>query len=355
MVLARLHELCQQLDARQKGYVNFNDWASFFVFDVTSDLAYGGGTSFLKSGADQFGVVEGVVASMRLQGKTMALPWLAPLLVYAPSAAKGRQFLAYCHKRTEQRCINGNPEGNKDFISHLLEQKDDEEPISKTCLAAETTLIMAAGADTTKIALAILFAYLIKYPHYFSQLQKALDKAIGKNETTRIDKEEFPTHDQIKGIPLVDAYLNETLRLHPPLSLEPLRQAPAGGAVLSGVPVPGGASVRIMNHIIQSDPANFPDPLEFKPERWLKGENNGVFDARYEKGSFFPFLYGPFHCVGKQFAYQEMRLLLVTLVWKYNFHFKPEFDFDAWLTSIDDNGSLLDITKPLMVQVTRRT
>lgn len=62
----------------------------------------------------------------------------------------------------------------------------------------------------------------------------------------------------------------------------------------------------------------------------------------------------PFAGAGKQFAYQEMRLFLGTLLWKYDMKFPPGFDSYGWENSIEDNGTLLEIHTPLEIIVTRR-
>lgn len=54
------------------------------------------------------------------------------------------------------------------------------------------------------------------------------------------------------------------------------------------------------------------------------------------------------------FAYQEMRLFIATLLWKYDMKFAPGFDSYKFEASIIDNGTLLEIEKPLEVIVTRR-
>lgn len=158
MVLNRIAQLCEQFDARQGTSLDLNDWMGFLVFDgkssllrsvwyrtdkpriVTSDLAYGGnfiilflsylldganaliigGTSFLKKGKDDSGIVHGVVAALRLQGRTMAIPWLSTLMGYSSLAKKVAPFMRYAGERFVQRYKDGNPNGGKDFLYHLV-------------------------------------------------------------------------------------------------------------------------------------------------------------------------------------------------------------------------------------------
>jgi len=334
--------------------LDINEWLGYLVFDVTSDLAYGGGTDFLKEGKDSGGVLDGVVASLRLQGRTMCLPWLSGLTAYTRLAARSKPFMKYAVDRFGQRLKNGNPVGGKDFLYHLSnEGGEGGSQLTMTAMGSDAALIMAAGADTTRLAISIAFMYMLRKPELYYRLQKVVDDALNKQHMATIGKEEFPEHDLLKNLAPLDAYINEALRIHPPLSIEPLRQAPEGGVMIAGLHIPGGTQVRVPSHVIQTDPANFDHPTEYIPERWLKSEQ-GEEKEGFNKGAFFPFLFGPFHCVGKQFAYQEMRLFMATLLWKYDMKFAPGFDSYAWERSIEDNGTLLEIHEPLKVLVTRR-
>lgn len=62
----------------------------------------------------------------------------------------------------------------------------------------------------------------------------------------------------------------------------------------------------------------------------------------------------PNSCVGKQFAYQEMRLFISAILLRYDMCFRPGFDSYAWAKSVEDNGTLLENHKPLEVIFTRR-
>lgn len=65
-------------------------------------------------------------------------------------------------------------------------------------------------------------------------------------------------------------------------------------------------------------------------------------------------LAGAYHCVGKQFALQEMRMVIATIVHKYDMAESSNFDTDLWESSIEDRG-LIEIHKPLSVTLKKRT
>jgi len=67
-------------------------------------------------------------------------------------------------------------------------------------------LVIAAGADTTRLVLATLFMFMLRSSHLYTELQQALDLAL-------VGEEVVPSHEALANIPLLDAYLNETLRV----------------------------------------------------------------------------------------------------------------------------------------------
>lgn len=81
--------------------------------------------------------------------------------------------------------------------------------------------------------------------------------------------------------------LKRVQQVAPPLSVEPLREAPTEGASICDIFIPGGTQVRVLSSVIQRDPRNHADPLEFRPERWLKAEQGGSGD-HFDKRAFFP-------------------------------------------------------------------
>ncbi len=64
------------------------------------------------------------------------------------------------------------------------------------------------------------------------------------------------------------------------------------------------------------DPAHFPDPLSFKPERFLDVSENGGVEIGTGN---LPFQFGPRRCLGERMAVLEVVSVLVKLVCQYDF------------------------------------
>ena len=55
--------------------------------------------------------------------------------------------------------------------------------------------------------------------------------------------------------------------------------------------------IRVPLYVMGRDPALFDDPLEYKPERWMRGDTN---KSSYHAFASQPFGFGTRMCLGKQ-------------------------------------------------------
>ena len=152
---------------------------------------------------------------------------------------------------------------------------------------------------------------MLRQPWRFYQMQDVIDKAMeaeqGQNQA------EVPSHDVLTKLPLLDAYINESLRLNPPLPFAIQREVPPEGAMIGDYHIPGGVQGRLAIYSIHRDSRYFKDPeqvcqlsmhglfsdiirmsySQFQPERWLSDD-----DVQCDKSAFTPL------CVIKNFYFQ---------------------------------------------------
>jgi cytochrome P450 family 110 len=100
----------------------------------------------------------------------------------------------------------------------------------------------------------------------------------------------------------VEACLKESLRLCP-VVVHMTRIAPQATRI-GGWDIPAGARIFPCAYLAQRDPEVFPEPVAFRPERFL--------DGRTYEGSWFPFGLGARTCIGYHFALRQMRLIVAT-------------------------------------------
>lgn len=80
-----------------------------------------------------------------------------------------------------------------------------------------------------------------------------------------------------------------------------------------------------------ADPENFSDPTTWNPYRWIDPP------AVHNRKAFIPFSVGPFNCVGKHFAYMEMRAAVAKLVTNFEIRLAPGEDGHRLLNESKDH------------------
>jgi cytochrome P450 len=112
------------------------------------------------------------------------------------------------------------------------------------------------------------------------------------------DRDGPPAPADVPALPYAQAVVNETLRLYPPAYVtgrEAVRDTTFGG-----LRIPKRHIILISMYTTHRDPRFFPEPDEFRPERWLDG-----LEKRLPRGAFIPFGLGSRKCFGASFAMME--------------------------------------------------
>ena len=114
--------------------------------------------------------------------------------------------------------------------------------------------------------------------------------------------------EDVSGLPYLDAVCRETLRIYPiqPVVMRHLLTP----TEFAGYELPAGAFVGAATTLVHMDPAVFPDPERFDPDRFVGSTTKPA-------GTFFPFGGGARRCIGAAFALQEMRDVLAVLHREY--------------------------------------
>lgn len=76
------------------------------------------------------------------------------------------------------------------------------------------------------------------------------------------------SNDAVKDIQYLRNCIDEALRERPPVGIGLPRITPPQGCVIAGQKIPGNTTVSVPTWSVHHDPDLFPDPFEFKPERW---------------------------------------------------------------------------------------
>ena len=85
---------------------------------------------------------------------------------------------------------------------------------------------------------------------------------------------QLPSVASIDRLPLLNAVLYETLRLHAAAPNRQPRVVPPGGLVLHGYYIPPGTTVSSNAYTLHRSDEGFANPVEWLPQRWLSDDSS---------------------------------------------------------------------------------
>ncbi|KXJ87560.1 benzoate 4-monooxygenase cytochrome P450 [Microdochium bolleyi] len=310
--------------------LNATDWFNFYSFDVMGDLAWGKSFNMLRDGVKHYFMTT-LHADMTSIGIFTHLIWLMPLFKSTPILnANHLKFWGWVNSQVEDR-RKMKPD-RPDVFSSLL---DDYESKPRTAgerinLTGDAYLIAVAGSDTTAAVLTCLFFHLATDPSALRTLQKEVDAAYNAAGT-----DTTPDSVALGKLEYLNAVINETIRLHPPVPSGLQRLTPAEGLKVGDVFIPGDTIVQVPSHTIFRDERYFVKPDDFIPERWTdKPELT-------KNGSVFaPFGYGRYSCIGKQLGLMEIRYVTSEIARRYDVKLAPGQSAQAFLKGKRDTFTL---------------
>lgn len=177
-----------------------------------------------------------------------------------------------------------------DVFSMLLaaRHEDDGSPMTREELHDELMTLLVAGHETTASGLSWAFERLARHPHVVARLVAEIDAGDGEGYLT--------------------ATVHETLRRRPviPNAAPRLVKQPIE---IGGWTYPAGVAISPNAYLVHHDPAIYPEPYAFRPERFL-GESPGTY-------TWIPFGGGRRRCLGASFALLEMRTVLRAVLSRY--------------------------------------
>lgn len=249
-----------------------------------------------------------------------ALLFSFPAILKIPSQ-KGRYIAQTCSELGKvaidmwNQAKNSEKTLNRTLMSMMM-QAEGAENITSEEIAAQLRTLVQAGYETVGSEMAWILYEIARC----SDIQEMLRK-----EISAIPE---PTYEDIvQEMPLLDAVVKESLRLHPPV-MELTHVAKHDAVVPMSKPIPGthnlfftiprGTVIQIPVNALHTDPAVWGDDAEsFKPQRWL--------DDNAEKTKhLFSFSAGPRKCPGRYFAMLEMKILVIALLKSFRLEVIPD-------------------------------
>ncbi|KAF2124032.1 cytochrome P450 [Dothidotthia symphoricarpi CBS 119687] len=187
-------------------------------------------------------------------------------------------------------------------------------------LVNQLMTFLAAGHETTASSMAWAVYLLCKHP----DVQKRLREEVRAEIPALTDPSKEISSTEIDRLTYLNAVLNETMRIFPPVPLT-LRVA-AHDTTILGHFIPEETTVVICPWAINTSVHLWGDDArEFNPERWMGPgrANTGGAESNF---AITTFLHGPRSCIGKDFAKAEFACLVAGLVGR----FEMELEDPGW-------------------------
>jgi cytochrome P450 len=216
------------------------------------------------------------------------MPWFRRDLAGTPYARLMKvldKIDAILFEIIEDRRADPMTQFRDDTVSLLLRaMHEDESPLTDDEVRDEVLTMIMAGYETTTSGGAWALERLLRSPD-------VLERLVAEIEAGEDDA-------------YLDAVVKETLRSRPvvPVVARHVTQP----IELGGYLIPKGSTLMASIYLVHSDPETYPEPEEFRPERFLDGAVDG--------SAWIPFGGGVRRCLGARFAELEMKVVLTQVL-----------------------------------------
>jgi cytochrome P450 family 135 len=216
------------------------------------------------------------------------IPWLqrnfGPFSPWSRFRRAREALDAFIYEEIAARRATADAAERDDVLSLLLlARHDDGSAMSDEELRDELVTVVGAGHETTATALAWALERLLRAPRVLVRLRESIEA--GQDD-------------------YLDAAIKETLRVRPVI-VDVARKLTAPEQI-RGYELPAGQFVLPAIAALHYRPDLYPEPHEFRPERFLEGKGDHF--------AWIPFGGGVRRCIGAAFAQYEMRVVLRTIL-----------------------------------------
>lgn len=221
-----------------------------------------------------------------------------------------------------RRAIAAGEGAGEDLLAMLLTAAAVDEEAGGAAVPAltdvelrdEAMTIFLAGHETTAAALTWTWHLLAAHPAVQARLHAELDAVLGAAPA----RARPPGFDDLPRLAYTRAVLAEAMRRFPPAYA--IGRICAEETTLGGYAVKPGWGVITSPWLAHHDARWWPEPECFRPERWA----DEAAAAARPRFAYFPFGGGSRLCIGEQFAWTEMTLVLATLAHRWRVERAPD-------------------------------
>ena len=187
----------------------------------------------------------------------------------------------------------------RDLVATLLDARDPEtgRALTDDEIADNILTFVAAGHETTAVALSWTLSLLADHPGCAATLRAEVDRVTGGGPLE-------PAH--VAALVYARQVVSEAMRLYPPAPL--LARSVVRPFTLGGTELPAGSILFVPIYAVHRHAALWPEPERFDPDRFAPERAQ-----RRHRFAYLPFGAGPRVCIGNGFALDEAVAILGVL------------------------------------------
>ncbi|EFN76645.1 probable cytochrome P450 4aa1 isoform X2 [Harpegnathos saltator] len=186
------------------------------------------------------------------------------------------------------------------LLEYMIKINEKNPSFIEQDIIEECCTFMLAGMESVSTSTALTLFLLALNRNWQERCIAELDEIFG-------DDRRSPTMQDLKEMKCLEMCIKESLRLYPSV---PLFARVLGEDVRIGKQIiPAGCGIFILPYSTHRLPNHFPDPHDFKPERFSPENSKGRHPYAY-----LPFSAGPRDCIGQKFAILEMKSIISAIL-----------------------------------------
>ena len=216
--------------------------------------------------------------------------------------------------------ISSNLCSGSDILDLLLSAVDDQsEPFSDQEITDEALTFVLGGHDTTGNLLTWALYILMTHDDVLRACREEVDRVLPNGD--------IPEYEHMADLQVVEAILQETLRLYPAIpSIS--RQCIIEHTITSShgdlkIRIPVDTMVVIHTYALHRREEHWPRPLEFDYKRWMRDPITGLKPKLSHPFAYLSFGAGSRNCIGQNFAMLEAKVVLAMFVQRCTFELVP--------------------------------
>ncbi|EAU77129.3 AGAP002417-PA [Anopheles gambiae str. PEST] len=188
--------------------------------------------------------------------------------------------------------------GRLSLLDILLRSDITGRTFSDEEVYSQVNNFMFAGHDTTSSAITFILYACAKHPEVQQRVYEEIVAELPDGEPV--------TQQRVNNLKYLEQVIKESLRMFPPVPY--YSRHIDHDTTQGGVRLEKGSTIVFGTYMLHHNPEYFPEPDQFRPERFADGE------TKRNPFAYIPFSAGSRNCIGQKFALNELKTALVKIL-----------------------------------------